>query len=369
MNIAVGIIGLPDVGKTALFQGLTRRNTTAGGRSTLATVPVPDDRLDTLAAMVHPKRIVPTGVQMVDVAGLVKGGSRDGGLGGQFLGQLQGVNALAIVLRCYARPDLGMGAEPAQPLEDLESILLELQLSDLSRVDKRLERTSKAARGRDATAQREEKALLALREALDQGKSARSAGIFEADALLLKDLALTTLKPMVYVANVSEDDLSVLANPEAADPAGARPLLAGIEQAARANGAEVAVVCALLEAELAELEPTDAQEYMASLGISDTGLSRFIAAAYRELGVMTFLTAGEPEVRAWTVREGAKAPEAAGVIHSDIERGFIRAEITPYAKLVEAGNPAKAKELGFTRLEAKDYVMQEGDVVHFRFSV
>jgi len=369
MNIAVGIIGLPNVGKTALFRGLTRRNTTAGGRSTMATVPVPDDRLDTLAAMVHPKRIVPTGVQMVDVAGLVKGGSRDGGLGGQFLGQLQGVNALAIVLRCYARPDLGMGLEPPQPLEDLESILLELQLSDLSRVDKRLERTSKAARGRDTTAQREEKTLLALREVLDEGKSARSAGISEADALLLKDLALTTLKPMVYVANVSEDDLSVLANPEAPDPAGVRPLLAGIEDTARANGAEVAVVCALLEAELAELEPSDAQEYMASLGISDTGLSRFIAAAYRELGVMTFLTAGEPEVRAWTVREGAKAPEAAGVIHSDIERGFIRAEITPYAKLVEAGNPAKAKELGFTRLEAKDYVMQEGDVVHFRFSV
>jgi GTP-binding protein YchF len=368
MNISVGIIGLPDVGKTLLFNALTHRST-AGGRSTTATVPVPDERLDVLAAMFKPKRVVPTGVQMVDVAGLVKGGSRDGGLGGQFLGQLQGVNALAVVLRCYERPDIGFGPERPQPLEDLESIVLELQLSDLARVDKRLERTSKAARSRDPQAQREEQPLLALRDALDTGRSARSVGISEADAAALKDLALTTLKPMILVANVAEDDLAVLFDPAVSDPRGVRETIASIEEAARTHDAEVAVVSAQLESELAELDPQDAQEYLESLGVPDTGLSRFIAAAYRELDALTFLTAGEPEVRAWTVRQGARAPEAAGVIHSDIERGFIRAEVTPFEKLVEAGSPARAKELGYTRLEGKDYVMREGDVVYFRFNV
>jgi GTP-binding protein YchF len=369
VNISVGIIGLAGVGKTALFSALTRRSTSASGRSTTATVPVPDERLDVLARMVKPKRVVPTGVQFVDVAGLVKGGSQEGGLGGQFLGQLQGVSALAIVLRCFPLPDVGFGAEPAQPLQDLESILLELQLSDLARIDKRLERTSKAARGRDPQAQREEQTLLALRGALDAGRSARSVGISEADAAALKDLALLTLKPLIFVANVSEDDLAVLYNPDAPDPNGIRQTLARIEEAAGANDAQVAVVCAQLEAELAELDEEDAREYLTSLGVETTGLSRFIAAAYRELGLLTFLTAGEPEVRAWTTRKGARAPEAAGEIHSDIERGFIRAEVTPYDKLVEAGSPARAKELGYTRLEGKDYVMREGDVVYFRFSV
>jgi len=273
------------------------------------------------------------------------------------------------LLRCFDRPDIGFGEEPAQPLEDLETILLELQLSDLARIDKRLERTSKAARGRDAQAQREEQTLLALREVLDAGRTARSAGISEQEATSIKDLALSTLKPLIFVANVSEEDLSVLYNPDSPDPRDIRRTLSQIEEAARANNAEVAVLCAQLEAELADLEEEDAREYLQSLGVDSTGLSRFIAAAYRELGLLTFLTAGEPEGRAWTVRQGARAPEAAGVIHSDIERGFIRAEVTPYDLLVEAGSPSKAKELGYTRLEGKDYVMQEGDVVYFRFSV
>lgn len=369
MNLSVGIIGLPGVGKTALFNALTRRSTSSGGRSTSATVPVPDERLDVLAGMVHPKRIVPTGVQFVDVAGLVKGASSEGGLGGQFLSQLQGVNALAIVLRCFPLPDLGFGPEPAQPLAELESILLELQLSDLGRIDRRLERTSKAARSRDAQAQREEQILLRLREALDAGRAARSAGLSDAEAESVKDLGLLTLKPLIVVANVAEDDLPAVVHADAPDPGGIRPLLSELETAARENEAELAVISAQLEAELAELAEADAVEYLQSLGLTTTGLSRFIAAAYRELGLLTFLTAGEPEVRAWTVRQGAKAPEAAGVIHSDIERGFIRVEVTPYEKLVEAGSPAKAKEQGFTRLEGKDYVMQEGDVVYFRFSV
>ncbi|HEX6506983.1 MAG TPA: DUF933 domain-containing protein, partial [Chloroflexota bacterium] len=297
------------------------------------------------------------------------GASSEGGLGGQFLGQLQGVNSLAIVLRLYERPDIGFGPEPPQPLEDLESILLEFQLSDLARIDRRLERTSKAARARDPQAQREEQTLLRLREALDSGRSARSVGISEAEALALKDLALTTLKPFILVANVSEDDLAVLYNEELPDPRGVRPMIASLDEAAREHNAQIAIVSAQLEAELAELEEADAREYLDSLGVANTGLSRFVAAAYRELDVLTFLTAGEPEVRAWTVRSGAKAPEAAGVIHSDIERGFIRVEVTPFEKLAEAGSAAKAKELGHTRLEGKDYVMREGDVVYFRFNV
>lgn len=369
MNLAVGIIGLPGVGKTALFNALTRRSTSSGGRSTTATVPVPDERLDVLAEMVHPKRIVPTGVQFVDVAGLVKGASQEGGLGGQFLSQLQGVNALAIVLRCFPLPDMGFGPEPAQPLVELESILLELQLSDLGRIDRRLERTSKAARSRDVQAQREEGILLRLREALDAGRSGRSAGVSETEAESVKDLGLLTLKPMIFVANVAEDDLPAVFNSDAPDPGGIRPTLAALQQAASENEAELAVISAQLEAELAELAEEDSAEYLHSLGLTSTGLSRFIGAAYRELGLLTFLTAGEPEVRAWTVRQGARAPEAAGAIHSDIERGFIRVEVTPYDKLVEAGSPAKAKEQGFTRLEGKDYVMREGDVVYFRFNV
>jgi GTP-binding protein YchF len=369
MNVSVGIIGLPGVGKTALFSALTSMGTGERSRSTLATVPVPDERLLVLQRMHNPKRVVPAGVQFVDVAGLVKGAGRQSELGGQFLGQLQGVTALAIVLRFFPLPDMGYGRQPADPLADLESILLELQLSDLSRIEKRLERTSKAARSRDAQAQREEKTLLALQEALNAGRSARSAGVPEAETALLKDLALLTLKPLIFVANVAEDDLAAALNPEAPDQGGVREMLRQVEEAAHANQAEVAVLSAQLEAELAELEEADAREYLSSLGLVSTGLSRFVEAAYRELDLLTFFTAGEPEVRAWTVRRGAKAPEAAGVIHSDIERGFIRAEVTPYQLLVEAGGPARAKELGYTRLEGKEYVMQEGDVVYFRFNV
>lgn len=368
MNVSVGIIGLPNVGKTALFSSLTRLGS-GGGRSTSATVPVPDERLNVLAQMVKTKRIVPTGVQFVDVSGLVKGGSKEGGFGGQFLNQLQTVSALAIVLRCYPRPDIGFGPEPAESLADLETILLELQLSDLSRVERRLERTTKMAQQRDPQAQREERALVALRDALNEGRSARRVGISDAEALSLKDLGLLTLKPLVFVANVREEDLAPALNPSLPDPNSIRGMLDGIENAARENEAEVAVVSAQLEAELSELPEEDASEYLASLGLESTGFARFIGAAYRELGLLTFLTAGVPEVRAWTVRQGAKAPEAAGVIHSDIERGFIRVEVTPYDRLVEAGSEAKAKEQGQTRLEGKEYVMQEGDVVYFRFNV
>lgn len=368
MNLSVGIIGLPGVGKTALFSALTSTGGSAA-RSNMATIPVPDERLTVLAEMYSPKKIVPTGVQFVDVGGLKGAGRSEGGLGAQFLGQLQGVQALAIVLRCFPLPDMGFGPEPPHPLEDLESILLELQLSDLSRIEKRLERVSKAAKSRDVEAQREEPVLLALQEALNEGRAARTVSLTDSDLARLKDLALLTLKPMIFVANVSEDDLAALytsASPASED---IRKTVAAVEEAAKANDAEVAVVSAALEAELAELSVQDAAEYLTSLGIPHTGLARLIEAAYRELNLLTFLTAGKDEVRAWTVRKGARAPEAAGTIHSDIERGFIRVEVTPYARLVEAGSESRAKELGYTRVEGKEYVMQEGDVVYFRFNV
>ncbi len=369
MNLTVGIIGLPDVGKSSLFTALTHQSSSGRGRGQMATVPVPDERLDKLAEMFKPKRVVNASVQMVDVSGLVRGAAKEGELGGEFLGQLQGVNVLALVLRAYARPDLGLGAEPATPVEDLESMLLELQLSDLARIEKRLERTSKAARGRDPQAQREEQTLFTLRDALNEGRSAASAGISETEAVSIKDLALSTVKPMIFVANVAEEDLAPAFNSQAEDPNGIRDVLQQLREAAEKHSGQVAVVSARLEAELAELDEADALEYLATLGLTDTGLSRFISAAYEELGLLTFFTAGDPEARAWTVRRGAKAPEAAGTIHSDIERGFIRAEVTAFDKLMEAGSAARAKELNFTRLEGKDYVMQEGDVVYFRFNV
>lgn len=368
MNLSIGIIGLENVGKTALFRALTH-GLQSSGRSNMATVPVPDERLQILADMVHPKRIVPVGVQFVDVGGVARGAAESGGLGAQFLSNLQGVDALAIVIRLYSRPDIGFGPEAPTPLEDLESILLELGLSDLGRVERRLERVTKAARGGDTAAQREESILQGLREALNEGRAARSVALSANDLAAIKDLGLLTLKPMIYVANVSEDDLAAATDPGAEDVNGVRPVLASIERVARQNGAEVAVVSAQLESELGDLPEDEAREYLEALGVRETGLSRFVHTAYRLLDLLTFFTAGEPEVRAWTVRQGARAPEAAGRIHSDIERGFIRAEVTKWDDLVAAGDPDRAKRSGVTRLEGKDYVMREGDVVYFRFNV
>jgi len=368
MNLAIGIIGLENTGKTSLFRALTH-GIQSSGRGNMATVPVPDERLQVLADMVHPKKIAPTGIQVVDVGGIKGGAAESGGLGAQFLSNLQGIDALAIVLRFYNRADLGFGAEVATPMEDLESILLELSLSDLSRVQKRLERASKAARSGDLTAVREEETLHKLQEALDNGMPARSVDLSLSDLEAIRDLGLLTLKPMIYVANVAEDDLGPALDTSQDDPNAVRPLLQRLESMAADRQAEIAIVSADTEAELGDLPEEDAREYLQALGVTETGLNRFVHTAYGLLGWLTFFTAGEPEVKAWTVRKGAHAPEAAGRIHSDIERGFIRAEVTSWNDLIEAGSPDAAKRAGKTRLEGKEYVMQEGDVVYFRFNV
>lgn len=368
MSLGIGIIGLEGSGKTALFRALTH-GVQASGRSNMATVPVPDERLQVLTDMVHPKRTVPTGAQFVDVGAVTRGASELGGLGPQFLSALQGVDALAIVLRFFERPDVGMGPELATPFEDLESLLLELTLSDLGRVQRRLERVTKAARAGDQASKHEEEMLLRLQQRLDAGQPARGEAIADSDLEAIKDLGLLTLKPVIYVANVAENDLGPALDSGLPDPGGIRPQLDWLRNEAAKGDAEVAVVSAATEADLGELSEEDAREYLESLGVTETGLDRFVHTAYRLLGLLTFLTAGEPEVRAWTVRQGAKAPEAAGRIHSDIERGFIRAEVTGWEDLVEAGSPEAAKRAGKTRLEGKDYVMREGDVVYFRFNV
>lgn len=368
MSLNIGIIGLENTGKTSLFRALTH-GVQASGRSNMATVPVPDPRLRVLTDMVHPKRTVPTGVQFVDVGGVTRGASESGGLGGQFLSNLQGVDVMAVVTRFYARPDLGGGPEPATPFEDLDELLLELGLSDLSRIQKRLEKTSKAARSGDQAAKREEEFLHRIQERLDGGFPARGVDIPDGDLESLKDLGLVTLKPMIYVANVSEDDLGAALDPELEDAGSISEGLEKLRSLAAERGAEVAIVSAATEAELGDLPEEDAREYLESLGVKETGMDRFVRTAYELLGLLTFLTAGEPEVRAWTVRSGARGPEAAGRIHSDIERGFIRVEVTAWDDLIAAGDQEAAKRAGKTRLEGKDYVMREGDVVYFRFNV
>jgi ribosome-binding ATPase len=368
MSLNIGIIGLENTGKTALFRALTH-GVQASGRSNMATVSVPDPRLQVLTEMVHPKRTVPTGIQFVDVGGVTRGASETGGLGAQFLSNLQGVDVLAVVTRFYSRPDLGAGEEPATPFEDLDEVLLELGLSDLGRIQKRLEKTSKAARGGDQAAKREEEFLHQIQTRLDGGLPARGVEISPGDLDAVKDLGLLTLKPMIYVANVGENDLGPALDPEQPDPNGIRAELDKLQALAAERQAEVAIVSAATEAELGDLPVEDAREYLESLGVTETGMDRFVRTANELLGLITFLTAGEPEVRAWTVRQGAKAPEAAGRIHSDIERGFIRAEVTAWDDLVAAGSQEAAKRAGKTRLEGKDYVMREGDVVYFRFNV
>ncbi len=368
MSLSVGIIGLEGSGKSSLFQAVTR-GVHSAGRSSMTAVAVPDSRLQILADMVHPRRVVPASVQFVDVGGLSRGVQASGGLGSQFLSNLQGVDALAIVLRCYTRPDIGLGPETADPIADAESVLLELTLSDLGRVHKRLERTSKAARGGDQAAKREEDLLFRLEARLDAGQPGRGVDTGAGNLENVKDLGLLTLKPIILVANVAEGDLGPGTDPNLPDPHGIREMLAGLQERAGTMGADLAILSAGTEAELTELPEEDAREYLLSLGVTQTGLDRFIHSAYSLLEWLTFFTAGEPEVRAWTVRQGARAPEAAGRIHSDIERGFIRAEVTSWDDLLEAGSPEAAKRAGKTRLEGKDYVMREGDVVYFRFNV
>ena len=363
MGIKCGIVGLPNVGKSTLFNALTAAEIPAENYPfctidpNVGVVAVPDPKLEALAAIIKPEKIVPTVVEFVDIAGLVEGASQGQGLGNQFLAHIRETHAIAHLVRCFENDDIVHVAGKVNPLHDIEIIDTELMLADLDTVQKVHQRAERAAKTNDKAAMARRDALKKLLDALENGKPVRTVQLGESEADVLQELHLITAKPVMYVANVAEDS-----PPD-------NPLVEAVRTLAAGQGAEVVVISAAIEAELARLPEAERAEFLASLGLTEPGLHRVIRSAYKLLGLKTFYTAGPKEVRAWTVRRDATAPEAAGAIHTDFERGFIRAEVIGYDQFIARRGEQGAREAGELRLEGKTYVVQEGDVIHFRFNV